>query len=104
MEAAGSLGKSMRKILGELKVIQHVKNEEILDLDTFPGPRGPLRDPRSRADAQRISHMARRTGSAGLGPEGGRAGPLRVCCASVSCTGLREGFCVNQMFENMRNV
>ena len=43
-------------------MIQHVRNEEFLEFETFPGPQIHLRDPRSRADAQQILYMARRTG------------------------------------------
>ena len=57
------LGKSICERLSGDKVILHVlKNEEIIDLDTFPGPQRPLWDPRSRANAQWILHMARRIG------------------------------------------
>ena len=45
-------GKSMAESSNGAKVSQHVKNVEFLDRETFPGPRRPLRDPKSRADAQ----------------------------------------------------
>ena len=67
------------------------KNEEIIDLETFPGPQGPLRDPKSRADAQWIVHMARRTGFR----EQYYTGTMNYFCAGKIGASNHVKLCVN---------
>ena len=53
MDAAGSLGKSMRQILSGSKIIEHViTGRKNVDRKTFPVPRRLIQDPGSRADEQ----------------------------------------------------